>query len=281
MHPKFTLAILIIGISAVAKGQDSRHESAKAAGKENLTTYQQGHVYDLIIVDDKIIGLEVDNKRVEPADFHRYDSILTAIRAEFKEDNDREEEDRAEQKRDWEQAERDQEQAERDQEQAVRDREQAVRDRAQGEQERKQAERDQEQAVHDREQALQDQHQAVHDREQARQDQRQAIRDREQGQLDREQGQRDREQGERDRKEAEEERRMMRDFLDDLVTAKIAPDVKSIHSVVLTDTELVVNDQKQSSQLQQQMKDKYGKWAKCGISYGCCQASGTTIHFNN
>jgi colicin import membrane protein len=239
MHPKFTLAILIIGISGIAKGQTSRPDPAKTSGKENVTTYQQGHVYDMMIVNDKMIGLEVDNKRIDPADFHRYDSILQAIRSEFKEDNDRQEEERAEEKRDGEQADRDREQAERD-------REQAVRDRVQGEQDRKEAERDQEEAVRDRAQARQDQQQAVKDREQ---------------------GQRDREQGERDRKEAEAERRMMRDLLDDLVTEKIAPDVKSINSFVLTDTELVVNDKKQSPQLQQKMKDKYGKWAKCGISY--------------
>jgi colicin import membrane protein len=171
--------------------------------------------------------------------------MLARARAEFKEDNDREQEERAGQKRDWEQAERDREQAERD-------REQSIRDRAQGEQDRKQAERDQEQSV----------------------------RDREQGERDREQGQRDREQGERDRKEAEEERRMMRELLDDLVTEKIVLDVKSINSFVLTDSELMVNDKKQTPQLQQKMKDKYGKWAKCGISYGCCQTPGTTIHFN-
>ena len=246
MHSKFTLAILIIGISAVAKGQSSRPDSAKTSGKERVTTYQQGHVYDMMIVDEKMIGLEVDNKRIDPADFHRYDSILKAIRTEFKEDNDRQEEERAEQKRDWEQA-------QRDEEQAGRDREQADRDRARGEQDRKEAERDQEEAVRDRVQARQDQQQAIQDRQ----------------------------QGDRDRKEAELERRMMRDLLDDLVSEKIAPDVKSINSVVLTDTELVVNDKKQSPQLQQKMKDKYGKWAKCGISYGCCQTSGTTIHFSN
>jgi colicin import membrane protein len=253
MHPKFTLAILIIGISAVAKGQTSRPDSAKTSGKENVTTYQQGHVYEMMMVDDKMIGLEVDNKRIDPADFHRYDSILKAIRTEFREDNDRQEEERAQEKRDWEQAGRDRVQADRD-------REQAVQDRAQGEQDRKEAERDQEEAVRDRAQAMQDQ-------QQARQDQQQAIKDRQQGERDREQGQRDREQGERDRQEAEAERRMMRDLLDDLVAEKIAPDVKSINSVVLTDTELVVNDKKQSPQLQQKMKDKYGKWAKHGIFY--------------
>src|ERR1700722_8301668 len=100
MHSKFTLAILIIGISAVAKGQSSRPDSAKTSGKERVTTYQQGHVYDMMIVDEKMIGLEVDNKRIDPADFHRYDSILKGIRTEFKEDNDRQEEERAEQKRD-------------------------------------------------------------------------------------------------------------------------------------------------------------------------------------
>jgi colicin import membrane protein len=267
MHQKITLAILIIGISAVAKGQTSRSDSAKTSGKEKVTTYQQGHVYDIMIVNERITGLEVDNKRIDPVDFHRYDSIVQAIKAEMKEDNDHEQEEHAEQKRDWEQA-------QRDQEQAGRDKEQSDRDRAQADEDRKQADRDQENAVRDREQGQKDREQGEHDRQQGQ-------RDREQGERDKEQGQRDREQGERDRKEAEAERRMMRDLLDDLVTEKIAPDVKSINGFVLTDTELVVNGKKQSPQLQQKLKDKYGKWAKCGISYGCCETSGTAIHFSN
>ncbi len=74
---------------------------------------------------------------------------------------------------------------------------------------------------------------------------------------------------------------MMQDFLNDLVTLKIAPDIKSINSIVLTDRELIVNDKKQTPELQQKMKAKFGKWARCGISYGCCQNSGTSIHFSN
>jgi colicin import membrane protein len=270
MHPKFTLAILIFGISGIAKGQTSRPDSAKTSGKEKVTTYQQGHVYDIMIVNGKITGLEVDNKPIDPADFHRYDSIVQAIKAEMREDNDHEQEERAEQKRDWEQA-------QRDQEQEARDRVQEVKDRAQEKLDREQEDRDREQENRDREQ---DRQQAIKDREQGERDREQGQRDREQGERDKQQGQRDREQGERDRKEAEAERRMMQDLLDDLVTEKIAPDVKSINSVVLTDTELVVNDKKQSPQLQQKMKDKYGKWAKCGISYGCCETSGTMIHFS-
>jgi colicin import membrane protein len=288
MHPKFTLAILIFGISGVAKGQTSRPDSAKTSGKEKLTTYQQGHVYDIMIVNDKMIGLEVDNKRIDPVDFRRYDSIVQAIKAEMKEDNDHEQEEHAEQKRDWEQAQRDQEQAARDKEQADRDRaqadedrKQADRDQEQANKEQQQARQDQQQAVKDREQGERDREQGQKDREQGEHDRQQGQRDREQGERDKEQGQRDREQGERDRKEAEAERRMMRDLLDDLVTEKIAPDVKSINSFALTDTELVVNGKKQSPQLQQKLKDKYGKWAKCGISYGCCETSGTAIHFSN
>ena len=288
MHPKFTLAILILGISAVAKGQASRPDSAKTSGKENLTTYQQGHVYDIMIVNDKITGLEVDNKRIDPADFHRYDSIVQAIKAEMKEDNDREDQERAEQKRDWEQGERDREQEARDREQEVKnraqeklDREQEERDREQDVRNKEQEERDRIQEKMNRKQEEQDREQDVRNKQQEEKDREQGERDKEQGRRDREQGQRDREQGERDRKEAEAERQMMRDLLDDLVTEKVAPDVKSINSVVLTETELVVNNKKQSPQLQQKMKDKYGKWGKRRIYNGCCETSGTIIHFSN
>jgi hypothetical protein len=291
MHQKITIApfllVLAIGINTSAKGQASQHDSLSASGKETLTVYQQGHSYDIMIVNGKTIGLEVDNKRIEPADFHRYDSIVNAIKADMQEDNDRAEQERAEEKRDWEQSRRDQEQAERDREQAVRDRaqekldrEQEKRDREQEYRNKEQEEKDRIQGKNDQEQGERDREQGERDRAQGEKDREQGQRDREQGERDRQQGQRDREQGERDRQEAEAERRMMRDLLDDLVTEKIVPDVNSINSVVLTDTELVVNDKKQSPQLQQKIKDKYGKWAKCGISYGCCQASGTTIHFS-
>ena len=298
MHQKITVApfllVLVIGINAVAKGQASQHDSVRASGKEVLSVYQQGHSYDIMIVNDKTIGLVVDNKRIDPADFHRYDSIVNAIKADLREDNDRAADERAQEKRDWEQERRDQEQAERDREQAVRDRaqekldreeekrnlEQEKRDREQEKKDRIQEIQDRKQEEKEREQGMRDKEQGDRDRAQGQLDREQGQRDREQGERDREQGQRDREQGERDRQEAEAERRMMRDLLDDLVTEKIVPDVKSINSVVLTDTELVVNDKKQSPQLQQKIKDKYGKWAKCGISYGCCQTSGTTIHFS-
>src|ERR1700722_6375826 len=149
MHQKIVvtpfLLVLGIGINAVAKGQASQHDPLPTSGKENLTTYQHGHVYDIVSVNDKTIGLEADNKRIEPADFHLYDSIIKAIRSDFREDNDRDADERAQEKRDWEQYQRDQEQAERV-------REQSVRDRARAEQDRKQAEREQEQAVREREQ---------------------------------------------------------------------------------------------------------------------------------
>jgi colicin import membrane protein len=275
MHQKFTLAILIIGGTAVAKGQTTRRDSLPTKGKENLSIYDQGHVYDILTVDDKMVSLQVDNKRIEPADFHRYDSVLHAIKSDMREDEAHEAEDREEERRD-------REQEKRDREQEMRDREQAVRDR---EQERQQAQRDREQEIRDREQEKKEREQEKIERQQeqqqAQREREQGERDREQGLHDREQGQRDREQGERDRKEAEEERRLMREFLDDLVTEKVTPDVKSINSMTLTETELIVNDKKQSPELQQKMKAKYGKWAKRGLSYGCYADGGTTIHFSN
>jgi len=290
MHHKITLAILIIGLNAAANAQSARPDSVKTSGKELLTTYQQGHVYDMTIIDGKTTALLVDNKRIEPADFHLYDSALNAIKAEMKEDNDRASEQRAEQERDWEQA-------ERDQEQAGRDREQAERDRAQADKDRQQAERDQEQAVRERQrdqqQARQDQQQAIKDREQgerereqdqqqARRDQEQAVKDREQGERDREQGQRDREQGERDREAAKEERRQMRNIIRELVDEKIIPDAQSLNSMVLTETAFIVNGTKQPQQVLLKFKEKYPSFVHAGLTYGdCdCQTQGTTIHFS-
>ena len=269
MHHTITLAILIIGLNAAANAQSTRQDSVKTSGKEILTTYQQGHVYDMTIVNDKMTALQVDNKRIEAADFHLYDSVINAIKAEMKEDNDRASEERAEQQRDWEQAERDQEQAvrdrQRDQQQARQDQQQAIRDREQGEREREQG-----------------QQQARRDQEQAAKDREQGDRDREQGERDREQGQRDREQGERDRETAKEERRQMRNIIRELVDEKIIPDAQSLNNMVLTETEFIVNGTKQPQQVLLKFKEKYPSFVHAGLTYGdCdCQSQGTTIHFS-
>lgn len=284
MHQKITVApfllVLVIGINAVAKGQASQHDSVRASGKEVLSVYQRGHSYDIMIVNDKTIGLEVDNKRIDPADFHRYDSIVNAIKADLREDNDRAADERAEEKRDWEQERRDQEQAERDREQDVRDRAQEKLDREQEQRDREQEYRDKEQEKKDRIQEIQDRKQEEKEREQENRDKEQGDRDRAQGQLDREQGQRDREQGERDREAAKEERRQMRNFIRELVDDKLIPDAQSLNSLILTNTELVVNGTKQPEQILQKIKEKYTSWAKAGLTYGDCQAQGTTIHFS-
>jgi colicin import membrane protein len=289
MHQKIVvtpfLLVLGIGINAVAKGQASQRDPLPTtSGKENLTTYQHGHVYEIASVNDKTTGLEVDNKRIEPADFHLYDSIIKAIRSDFRQDNDRDADERAQEKRDWEQYQRDQEQAERDREQSIRDRAQAEQDRKQGERDQEQAvrerEQDQKQAARDREQGQRDREQGEHDREQGMKDKEQGDRDRAQGQLDREQGQRDREQGERDREAAKEERREMRNFIRELVDEKVIADEQSLNSLIFTNTELVVNGTKQSSQILQKVKDKYPAWAKAGLTYGNCEMQGTSIHFN-
>ena len=284
MHQKITVApfllVLVIGINAVAKGQAGQHDSVRVSGKEVLSVYQRGHSYDIMIVNDKTIGLEVDNKRIDPADFHRYDSIVNAIKADLREDNDRAADERAEEKRDWEQERRDQEQAERDREQDVRDRAQEKLDREQEQRDREQEYRDKEQEKKDRIQEIQDRKQEEKEREQENRDKEQGDRDRAQGQLDREQGQRDREQGERDREAAKEERRQMRNFIRELVDDKLIPDAQSLNSLILTNTELVVNGTKQPEQILQKIKEKYASWAKAGLTYGDCQAQGTTIHFS-
>src|ERR1700743_3515022 len=98
MHQKFTLAILIMGIHAVAKGQTSQHDSLRSPGKEVLTSFERGHVYDILLVSDRMTGLQVNNKRINPADFHLYDSIVQALRADLKEDRERDLKEKAEEK---------------------------------------------------------------------------------------------------------------------------------------------------------------------------------------
>ena len=72
---------------------------------------------------------------------------------------------------------------------------------------------------------------------------------------------------------------MMRSLVSYIVTEGIVPNTESLRSMVLTDTAFIVNGVKQPQKLLITLKDKFGVWARDGVSYGDHQAQGTTVFF--
>ena len=276
-----TLLILTILSGAVAKAQqyDNYHVN-DGKGKETIGTYYDGHSYKIVIQDGHAVACNVDDKTIAPADYSKYDSIVTRIVKQFRRDEAQAAIDRAQGEKDRIQGEKDREQGERDRIQGEKDREQGDKDRDQAVRDREQAVHDQQQAQHDREQAVRDQEQAQHDREQAARDREEAVRDQEQAKIDREQAVRDRAQAEVDRRQAAEDRENMRRLINLLVDKKLIPDAASLKDLVLTEDELIINGKKASPEMQKEVKQQYAEWARRGLSYGSRSNCCTTIHFH-
>lgn len=226
-----------------------------------IATYKSDTLYNLIISQGRLTSLYINGKLIPSDRFYQYDGLVKRIIDQMRRDS-------VQTIRDKEQAERDQEQAERDAQQAVRDKEQAEkeaidakmeaeRDARQAVSDRAQAARDREQAVRDREQAVRDKKQAERDRQQAMRDDEQVIRDKKQAEADMQQAVRDREQAVRDKKQAEEDRALLKSLLADVVKEGLAPDEKSIDSLVLDGSVFFVNGKKQSDELQKKFEQKY------------------------
>jgi|GEM_PF-875124 len=69
----------------------------------------------------------------------------------------------------------------------------------------------------------------------------------------------------------------MREIIADLVTLKIVPDAGSVKWFALTDSEFIVNGQKQSAELQQRYEAKYGIHAGYGFYYGPAPVKGIGV----
>ncbi|MGN6394195.1 MAG: hypothetical protein ACTHMI_01435 [Mucilaginibacter sp.] len=275
-HSVLGIAALVWGITAQAqersssgsaKKNQSMHTNYSSQTNDNngnevqrIDTEIDGKEFKIKLVNDKIASLYVDDEKIAPADYGKYEVQITKIRAQIKADRIQAEKDRH-------QAELDRQQAERDREQAGLDRQQAERDRAQAERDRHQADIERGRGDMDKLQAEKDRRQAELDRVQAEKDRRQADLDREQAGRDRIQAEKDRAQAEIDRKHAEEDRKLMKQLISDLVRDKIIPNDDALHNLTLNGDEMTVNGKKQPDAVFNKYKEKYKRFAGGDFSY--------------
>ena len=230
-------------------------EDSSVSPPQTMVTYKSKALYNMVLSEGKIASLYVNGKQVPADSFYVYDWLVKKLKEQI-------ERDKAQAVEDRKQAERDKEQAERDAEQSVRDKEQAERDAEQAVKDKRQAEKDAEQAGRDKQQAERDAQQAGRDRDQA-------GRDREQAERDREQAGRDIEQAKRDKIQAEEDRALVKSLKAEVVKEGLAPDEKSVKSLILDESVFYVNGKKQSDELHQKFQAKFIK------------KEGHSIHFHD
>jgi len=219
-------------------------------GETNIEYVTDGHRHKIRLDGKKIVELYVDDKKVAEEDYAKYDSIVNKILVQIEKDRVQAEADRHQAMLDREQAEKDRKQADEDRKQAASDRKQADEDRKQADEDRKQVELNRKQVDENRKQAESDLRQADEDRRQAESDRRQAVKDRMQAE-------KDRKQAEKDRAQAEEDRKLMQEMMDELVKEKIVENKDALKSIVLDETELIVNGTKQPDALHLKLKTKY------------------------
>ncbi|MES2109376.1 MAG: hypothetical protein V4577_11540 [Bacteroidota bacterium] len=270
------IAAMVWGVTAQAQVRASNGKAKKSQGMhtsyssqtndnngdevQRIETEIDGKEFKIKLVNDKIVSMYVDDEKVAPADYGKYETQITEIREQIKRDRIQAEKDRHQADLDRQQADRDRAQAEKDRHQADLDRQQADRDRVQ-------AEKDRHQADLERQQADGERGQVEKDRQQAERDRHQADLDREQAGRDRIQADKDRAQAEIDRKHAEEDRKVMAQLINDLVSDKIIPNEDALHNLTMDDDEMTVNGKKQPDAVFNKYKEKYKRFAGGEFSY--------------
>lgn len=241
---------------------------------QTVITYKNDALYHIRMVDDKVIDLSIDGRKIPADSFYVYENLtrklatqIKADKAQAKLDKEQAEKDQLQARRDQEQAEKDEIQAKKDQMQADEDRQQAKRDAEQAERDKLEAEKDHEGAMEAKQQAEQDRQQADRDRAQADRDRAQADRDREQSERDRKQAVEDRIQAAKDRKQAAEDRAMTERLINEVIKEGLVPDRKSLRSLTLDEDGFIINGRQQSEELHKKFREKFLPKAKSVISF--------------
>lgn len=232
---------------------------------QTMITYKEDkQFYTIRTVDDKIIDLSVNGRKIPSDSFYVYDAMVGRIEKQIKLDRAQAEEDRKQAVKDEEQAKRDEEQAEQDAQQAVSDARQAKIDAEEAMKEREemkedaardvaQAKRDAQEAERDAVQAKRDAEQARIDAIQARKDEAQAVKDQAQARID--------------AKHAAEDRAKMKNLIAELIKEGVVPDEQSLYSLEVSDTDLIINGKKQPDELRKRICAQFKVGPGYCISY--------------
>ena len=232
--------------------EDISADGSGSGVEETIIADYNGIIYKIIKVNKAITKLYVDGEIISNEKISNYQGVIGKI-------DEQVERMRAEQEiRNKEQEQRNVEQAKRNKEQELRNAEQAVKNK-------EQEQRNAEQAIRNKEQERMNAEQAKRDKAQEQRNADQAMRNKEQERIDAEQAIRDKAQEQRDleqairNKEQEQRNLVFKSIIDDLLRENIIKDSKSLRSFTLNTEVMIVNGERQPSEVHERFKKKYLK----------------------
>jgi colicin import membrane protein len=228
--------------------------------KNAIFIYKDGKNYVIKTEKEKIIALSIDGIKMPESAFSEYELTVKKIMAQLKQD-------RAQAEKDSIQAEKDMKLGEQDLVQAEQDKIQAEKDMVRAELDKQLAEEQEILAIKSKEEVVQNKRLMEQDKKQAAADYQQAVIDKKQAMRDKIQADADAKQALLDKKQSEDDKVTLQSIIKDLVAAKVITNEKELRSLYLTKGVLIVNDQKQSDQLHEQLKTQYLRSRNRQINY--------------
>jgi colicin import membrane protein len=309
MKPEFVkysiFVLLIIAATSALAQQKVQKQKVHSSGyfsnsdepgktKETIRTVIDNIEYKMEMVNEKITELYIDGKLIPAGQYSQYETAISKIKEQLRLDKIQAKKDQEQAMRDQKLAVLDQEKAKQDQKQAMKDQDEAkhmrelsLQDQKKAKLNQEKASKDQAQAKLDQEQAMKnqatakiDQQKAEEDQVQAKLNQERASKDQLQAKLDQEQAMKDQALAKIDQKNAAEDQRLVNQLIGDLIKDGVVTDEKNLFSIVISETEMTVNNKKQPNELYEKYKTKYPRFATGHFSYGNSQNGNKTIHMN-